>query len=936
MKYKILLNLITILCATATFAQSKYGIKGTTNDSVSNVKLHNSSIAVLNAKDSTLVTYTRTTEDGSFIINGLNKGKYILLVAYPDYADYVENFSLDSIKQSHDFGSINMQLKARLLNEVIIKSKVAAIKIKGDTTEFNARAFTVQPNAKVEDLLKQLPGIQVDNNGKITAQGQTVNKVLVDGEEFFGDDPTLVTKNLRADMVDKVQLYDKKSDQATFTGIDDGKKTKTLNIKLKEGKKNGYFGKIEADGGTDGYYSGQVLFNRFKGKQKFSVYGTFGNTGKTGLGWEDNQKYGSIDGNVEFDDGTITISSNGDNDDLDSFNGGYGGQGLPLAITGGLHYDTRWDNDKQSLNANYKIGTITIDGTQNNINQQNNSNFIKTDTTAEKSHKYLFRQKLDVTYQTKLDTSSNLKLTLGGGQKHSESNSNNIGISLRNDTLLNKSARSLTSNTNQGSFYATAFYTKKFKKTGRTLSLKINESYNQSESKGYLYSKIDYYNPNPAHIPRIDSTSIINQYKTNNIKSNTLNSNLTYTESLSKSLNAIFNYGIGLINNTSDRETFNASTPNNYNVFVGSLSNNYKINQLSNQLGTNFNYKKGKSTLTFGTKLVDVNYHQIDEFTNTTRDRSFINWAPEARYQYRFSQQKSLSVSYNGNETQPTIDQLQPLNVNNDPLNIVVGNPNLKPSFTNRFNFNYNSYKVLTNQYIYLYGDYSFTSNPIVSNITTDPATGKNTIKTFNLTDKNTSNYYFGINTNKKIEKLDVSVGLSLNGNGDIYYTLSNNVLNRTTSYGYSAGWHVSKYKEKKYSFYLRGSPTYTINESSLNPNINNNAWGFNANGSFTIYLPSKFQLSSDGDYQYTAKTKTFSQNFSKTIINASLSKTFLKAESLKLSLTCNDLLNQNTGFDRSASGGYFTQNKYTTIKRYFMLAISYDFNKIIGGAQNK
>jgi hypothetical protein len=164
-----------------------------------------------------------------------------------------------------------MSLKSRLLKEVLIKGTVAAIKIKGDTTEYNAKAFVIQPNSKVEDLLKQLPGIQVDKDGKITAQGQTVNKVLVDGEEFFGDDPTLVTKNIRGDMVDKVQLYDKKSDQATFTGIDDGEKTKTINIKLKEDKKNGYFGKIDAGVGTDGYYEGQALYNKFKGKKKFRL-----------------------------------------------------------------------------------------------------------------------------------------------------------------------------------------------------------------------------------------------------------------------------------------------------------------------------------------------------------------------------------------------------------------------------------------------------------------------------------------------------------------------------------------------------------------------------------------------------------------------------------------------------------------------------------------
>ena len=422
------------------FAQNKYWVKGVVGDSVEHIKLHHTSVAVLNAKDSTLVTFTRTGEDGSFNINGLHPGNYIILLSYPDYADYVDKFSLDSAKQEFSFGNIRMQLKSRLLHEVIIKGTAAAIKIKGDTTEFNAAAYVTQPNAKVEDLLKQLPGIQVDKDGKITAQGQQVNKVLVDGEEFFGDDPTLVTKNIRADMVDKVQLYDKKSDQAAFTGIDDGKKEKTLNIKLKEDKKNGMFGKAEAGDGTESIYQAQVLFNAFKAKQKLSVYGTLGNNGKVGLGWEDNQKYGTGN-NIQSDDNGMVFLFGGNEDDLDSFSGQYNGQGLPIARTGGVHYDTKWNNEKESLNTNYKIGSLTVDGTTSNITQNNLPDTILVSNSAQKFHKYMFRQKLDATYNVKLDTSSNLKIAVDGTSKNSNTIENFTASEIRNDTLVNKSTR---------------------------------------------------------------------------------------------------------------------------------------------------------------------------------------------------------------------------------------------------------------------------------------------------------------------------------------------------------------------------------------------------------------------------------------------------------------------------------------------------------------
>jgi hypothetical protein len=926
-----LLLLSLFICPVVLLAQNNYSVKGVATDSVEHVKLVSTSIAVLNAKDSTLVTYTRAAEDGSFAIKGLKKGKFILLVSYPDYADYVEHFALDSISPVHNFGNINMGLKERLLKEVLVKGVATAIKIKGDTTEFNAAAYTIQPNAKVEDLLKQLPGIQVDKDGKITAQGQAVNKVLVDGEEFFGDDPTLVTKNIRADMVDKVQLYDKKSDQASFTGIDDGQKTKTINIKLKADSKSGMFGKTEEGGGTGGYYQSQTIFNKFADKQKFSVYGTIGNNSRVGLGWEDNQKYGSGN-NLQFgDSGEVYITANSNNDDLDSFDGRYNGQGIPLARAGGLHYDSKWNDDKESINTNYKIGSINVDGTNDNLVQNNLPGSILNSTSDQTFHNYMFREKLDAVYQVKLDTSSNLKLSIDGTQKHSTTKNSYTASEMNNDTLINNSTRDITNTVDQKALNASAFYTKKFKKVGRTLSFLISEAYSQSQAKGFLNSDINFYNAQGKQ----DSSQLINQYKTNNLKSSALNTNLTYSEPISKTFAVLLNYGIGIDNSSADRKSFNQSSPGNYNVLVDSLSSDYKLNQLSNQAGAIFNYKKGKTIITFGTRVSDVSFHQVDEFTNDVLNRNFINWLPQASYQYRFSQQKSFSIRYSGNTTQPTLDQIQPLRVNTDPLNIVLGNPGLKPSFTNNFNINYNSFRVLTSQYVFLYGNYSITSDPIVSDISTDPVSGKSTSIYLNLPGKQTSMFSFGANFNKKLESLEMNVGLSLNANGNTYYSEVNDALDLTKSFTYSPRFNINKYIEKKYDFYLSAGPTYTISESSLQPLINNNGSGFNGDGGFNIYLPGKLQIGMYDTYQYTAKTESFPTDFSKLLLNAFIIKSFLKSDNLKLELWANDLLNQNVGFSRTASANMITQNSYTTIKRYFMLTISYDFTSM-GGSSKK
>ena len=927
MRITISLLLLCLFCVLSSRAQNTYSVKGSVADSSSNSKLVNTTISVLNAKDSILRKFTRAAENGSFAINNIGKGKFILMVTYPGYADYIEHFSLDSIKKQHDFGKINLTLKSKLLADVIIKGEIAAIKIKGDTTEFNAAAYKIQPNSKVEDLLKQLPGIQVDKDGKITAQGQTVSKVLVDGEEFFGDDPTLVTKNIRGDMVDKVQLYDKKSDQATFTGIDDGQTTKTINIKLKEDKKNGYFGKLDGNLGTDKFYQAQALYNRFQGKKKFSVFGVAANTGKLGLSWEDNDKLGTSNVQVS-DDGGLYISGGGS--DLDSYGGQYDGRGIPVARNSGAHYDGKWDSDKKSINANYKIGSLTVTGTTNNQTQSLLLDSVINKNSDQNYRNQIFRQKLDVTYQTSLDTTSNLKLYVDGTSKNTTTTNNYLSTTLGDSILLNDNSRSLTNKVDNQIFNASALYTKKFKKTGRTFSLNVSQNINRSNADGYLNSLTTFYDKTGS----VDSTQHTDQRKVNNINSASFNGNITYTEPLSKKLSLIFNYGLAVSNNSADRKSFNQSATGRYDSLDRVFSNNYLLNQLSNQGGAIFNYKTTKATINIGTRATKVDYKQTDKYTNTVYKRDFINWSPQAYYMYRFSQQQYFRISYNGSTSQPGINQIQPIRVNTDPLNITIGNPLLKPSFRNSFSAYYSSYKILTSQSIYFSGSYSFINNQIVNYSKRNALTGVDTSQSINLLNHTPFNYsaYSGIS--RKI--LGINTSLYLNFSGSTSFSYTNGLLNTTKSNNYTAEFSFSKSEPKKYDFYLSGGPGYTIGKSSLQPKINNNGYVFNGSGDFNIYLPGKIQVASDARYQYQGKTQSFANAYSQVLLNSSISKTFLKEDNLKISISGNDLLNQNSGFSRNANNGNITQNTYTTIKRFFLFTITWDFNHMGGADQTK
>lgn len=901
------------LCAVTSLAQT-YTIKGAVGDSVLKVKLLNSHISILNAKDSILRKYTRSAADGTFTITGIPAGKYLFMVTYPECADYVETITLEGTSTTRNMGNINMDLKTRLLGEALVKGAAIGLKLKGDTMVYDARAYKIQPNDKVEDLIRQFPGIKVDKDGKITAQGEQVKKVLVDGEEFFGDDPLLVTKNLRADMVDKVEVYDKKSDQATFTGVDDGVRTKTLNVKLKEDKKSGMFGKVDVGTGTDGYYQGQALFNKFKGKYKLSVYGTASNTGKNNLDYSDNDRLGSSSfSTVVFDDGNSYTVYGGDEMDQSY----YSNVGYPSARTGGAHYDTKFNSDKSTINTNYRIGALSLTTTQNSLEERNLPGNSQTINGSQNSYAHSFRQKADMVYQNIPNANSNFKLGIDGAIKTTENKSSSLSTT-RDSTgaLLNRTSIDNNSDAEQKTFNASLIYNKKFTKVGRTISFNASEAYNQTYSNGYLLSNI-FTTVN-------NKDSVTNQYKPTKVSSSVLNTNIVYTEPLTKKLSLAVNYGFGINNSLSNRESYNQSSTGNYDVLDINFSNSYKFNQLTNQLGAVFNYKYADGVLNFGTKASAVDYKQINQYNGGIFSRDFINWSPQLRFQHNFSPSMNYSFNYNGNNSQPTIDQLQPVGNNLNPLNILIGNASLSPSFRHNFNTRFTANQRITSRYMYIGGSYSFTENFIVSNVTIDPATGKSVTQYVNLSDKKPSNYNINANYQRKILGFDAD--LSISASGSTNYGYSNNVLNTTSRRSYGVGLYINKSVTKKYNFYIQASPSYTFNTQSLMPANNYNATELFIYGGGTVYLPGKFQISSNFDYNYQAPVRN-APAVSYKMLSATLTKSFFKGDNLKVSIVGNNLFNQNQN-SRNVGNFGFSQYTYNSIPRYFMLNITWDFTK--------
>lgn len=934
---RYLISIIVLACALDATAQP-YIIKGSVTDTLNNTHLFRASVVAIRSADSVIGSFTRTRADGQFELPVAKKGKYMLRVSFPGFVDYLE--VLD-VKKNIDMGDLPMVSKEHLLKEFVFTKNIAAIKIKGDTTEYMADSFKVKENATVEDLLKKLPGIQVDKNGNITAQGETVQKILVDGEEFFSDDPKVVTQGLQANAVEKVQVYNKKSDQAEFTGIDDGQKTKTINLELKEDKKKGYFGKADAGQGTDGYYQDQGMINAFKGKRQFSAFGIGSNTDKVGLGWQDNDKFGSGNGvTMITDEGiTTTYTSNADQD-FGGWDGKYNGQGLPQTLTGGMHYADKWNDDKDHVTANYRYANQDVDINGNTTTQYvlpGNSGFVSDQTKTQSSKGE--RHGLDAMYELKIDSNTSVKITADGGYKQSQIFSDyNTNTISSGDTLLNNNDRAITSNAYANFINSDLLLRKKFNKKGRTLSVDVKENYKDSKNNGVLNSKTTFL-PMDSTANPIDST--INQKKVNNTNTLTFSAKATYTEPLSKVAYLELDYGVTVNNSLGSNLSYNAigNTGRFSDTLDSTYSSNYKYNILSNTGGLNFKFVYKKVNFSFGSDVSNANYLQKDLLHNdTSTTYNYFNLFPKASFSYKPGKQTSLNFMYQGSTQQPSITQIQPLRQNTDPLNITIGNPNLKQQFTNKFTLSFNDYKVLTSRYIYGNLSYSTISDGIsTKDYVVD---GVNTTQYINVKGNYSGWGYIG--GGKKIQKLDVFVGLQLSAtinhtnNELVTYdpTLSklNDSKNSNNNNGYSLTPYINYEKENKYEFSFKPTVSYNDNHSTIST-FSSSFWSFDGDFSGTVQLPKKFEVGTDVDVMIRQKTEIFTTNNDVVKWNAFIGKKFLKKSQLELKASVFDILNQNIGYSRTAQAGVITENDYNTIRRYGMLQLIWNFTHTPAGA---
>lgn len=896
----LIIFMIALISSMTSLAQS-YTLKGVLKDTNVNIALYNGSVVLLHARDSFIVADTRADKEGRFTLSNLSDTTaYVLFFSYPGYVAYTHRIAVKASNNGLlDMGNVSLLLKEKLLKEVIVKSQTASIKIKGDTTEYTADSFKVQPNASVEELLRQLPGLQVDQAGNITAQGQKVKKVLVDGEEFFSDDPTLVTRNLRADMIDKVQVFDKKSDAATFSGIDDGIKDKTINLKIKEDKNNGIFGKIDAGIGTNDHYSAQGMLNAFKGRRKLAVFGTTGNIGRTGLGSADRQRIGD------------------DSEASDTYNG----KGLPEQTNAGVHYDNKWNGDKQSLNGNYKFNNNVITGDDNTISQNNlpsglilsnaRSHFDNHSTSQSANGKYIF----------KLDSSAVLTAYADGNLSDNENGNYGYTQNRRGDSSMIFDNQSQENNDHhRGNYNMNLSWEKRLKKPGRTISLYFNNNFADDHATGESVSQSTFYD----EAGQTDSTGYLNLRRQTESNWRTNIGKALYTEAITKKLSLILNYEVRNNYTSDDKRSFNQEDPKNIDAAFSTKMNTYAW---SNQGGAAISYVSSKLVFKAGNNIRSINMKIDDLLEDYTLKKHFLNWSPNVNLRYTPQQYSSFNLSYNGNTVNPERTQLRPFRYNNSQLVTYIGNPNLENGFTHRLSTNYNSSKTFSNVYMGINADITFNTNPIVQASNVTPA-GKYIYQYVNMRGYTNNNYSANAYYAKKIKALDLQAVVALNTSGGKTAALINDAVNTLNYNTWGIGFETFKSKFKKYSTYLSIQGAYSANKSSLQPESKNNYFTIDIKPNLDLFFLKKFQLHTDAHYAWQQKSRAFNDNFSRTIWNAWIGRNCFKDDQLIIKLSCNDILNQNSGYSRTANNTFFSENRYTTIRRFFMIGATWNFTR--------
>lgn len=909
---KVLLTPLFIFVFTAlSFAQSNQ-IMGKVTDMNSAKAMQGATVQLLLQADSVVLQTKVSDAQGNFIFNNVPNNSFIVTISSLDYQQLVSFVTLNN--NSKDLGTLKLMQQGKDLEAVVIVGRAPAATQIGDTTQLSASQYKVNPDATTEDLLKKMPGITVDKNGTVTAQGEAVKKVTVDGKDFFGDDASAALKNLPSSVVDKIQVFDRLSDQAQLTGIDDGNSVKSINIVTKSGIKNGQFGRIYAGYGTDERYSAGGNMSLFKGDRRISFVANFNNINQQNFGSQD------LLG--------LTGSSGG--------GGGYGGgggdfivgqsNGISQTNALGINYSDKFGKKVElsgsyffnNSNNNNQSLTTTQTIADNQFNKQNS--FSETENT---------NHRLNLKLDYKLDSNNFIsirpRLSIQNNNSMSSSTVNtykNLADSINNSTSQRTNDRSAINFSNEIN------YRHSFAKKGRSVNFSLNNSYNKNTGNSFIDANYRFYTSLGAF-----SDSAQNQFFDNFSDGTSYRWRFAYTEPISKNSIVQLSYNYTKQKNSSDQKAYNYGGVK-YDQFDTTFSNKFDNNILTNNVGLSYRWSKGRDAmLSFG---VDYETSQLESqrvFPGLSNvNQTFSNFLPYGMYRKKISKSSNIRLFYRARNNFPSVTQLQDVVNLNNPLRVSAGNPFLKQAYTNFLGGRYTYTNTKTSNSLFANIFLSTTSNYISNAVYIAKA---DSIIQQGIELKRGSQFTMPVNLdgNKSIRSyLTYSTPLkfiktTLNLNAGLNYSRLPGLVNYqntiTNNYNYNLGAvfasNISEYVDFNLSYVAN------FNNAKSNSAISRNNKYVNQSTGLQLNLLSKtgwFAQNSINNENNSGLSSGFNQNY--WLWNAAIGRKFLKNNAGELKLSVFDLLKQNQSITRDVTETYIQDSQSTVLQQYFMLTFTY------------
>ncbi len=905
----IIFSLISLLSVFTTYAHT---VSGSIADETGE-PLIRATVRVLNVKDSTAVAKGALTDDnGAFRIKDIPSGRFLIEATYVGFEPI---YKAVQVKGDVNAGRLVMHENALTLRDAVVTGIRTPVKVMEDTVEFNADSYKTQPNAVVEDLLKRLPGVEVDSDGKITHNGKEIKKILVDGKEFFSDDPKVASKNLPVNMVEKLQVVDRKSDLARMTGVDDGEDETVINLTVKKGMNNGWFGTVETGYGTDDRYKASFNINRF---------------------WNNNQ--------LTFIGGANNINDLGYTD---------GGAGRFRRFGGSNGITT-----SQAFGVNFNIGNKEIFRVGGDVMYSHNSR----DTRTKQDRQYLFPDSVsylnsekksldkghnvraDFRVQWNPDSFNTFEFRPNISLNYSDSRSDESSLTSAGDAMRSAVTQSVNRNSSEGNsfeFGGRLIYNHKFRnKPGRAFSVFANLRTSNVREKSNTYSWNKFFLLN-------DSVSLYDQYADDHTWSNNFSARLSWTEPLGdvkKGNFLTFAYRFQYRWNNADKLTYDhpVTFPDGWDgepvisaeqILNEQLSNRFRNNYMSNELRAGFKHVSKDATIDVGVSVIP----QMSKSTNLIDDAKTIptrwvwNYAPYLRYRHKFSKTRSMNIDYFGRSSQPSMSQLQPVADMSNPLNIIIGNPDLDPTFSHGIRARFQDFQPEAQRAVMAMVSLNVVQNSIVSRTKFDSQTGGQT-----TTYENVNGVWslWGMSMISlplpRNRSFTINNHLMVNYNNNIGF--NNGLRNRSGALGVMESFGFA-FRPDNLELELRPfyNLQYVTNSVQTAANRTVHTYGGRFNG--TYYTPFGLVLSTNLNY---SATSGYSQGYDtkQWMWNASISYQFLRERAATVTLSGYDLLRQQSNIRRNVTANYIDDTMYNSLTRYFMVSFSYKFNSFGKGGK--